>query len=100
DARQNCRPRRDWSPSGSSRPVLVPLLPDPPAHLVSLRPGAARAAPAAQGLLSFNTTQRLFFEIGRLSSMNTRSPTLNVSSSSWAWNFLERRTVFLNSGCV
>ena len=58
------------------------------------------ASAAYKAFLSFKTTQRLFLEIGRLSSMKTRSPTLNVSSSSWAWNFFERRTAFLNSGCM
>src|SRR5262249_9818728 len=33
---------------------------------------------------SFSTTHRLFFEIGLLSSIHTMSPTLKVSSSSWA----------------
>ncbi len=40
------------------------------------------------------------FEIGRVSSMETTSPTLNWLDSSWALYFFDRRTVFLNSGWV
>src|SRR6266540_2498415 len=35
------------------------------------------------------------FEIGRVSTIRTRSPTFAAFSSSWAWNFVERRTTFL-----
>src|SRR5690606_1201893 len=46
------------------------------------------------------SVQRLFFEIGAHSSICTRSPTLAVLASSWAWYFLDRRTVFFMIGCV
>src|SRR5712691_9922416 len=46
------------------------------------------------------TIQRLVLEIGACSSMRTTSPTLWTLSASWAWYFFERRTVFLNKGCV
>src|SRR5690554_4969186 len=38
--------------------------------------------------------------MGAVSSICTMSPTLAVLASSWAWYFLERRTVFFMIGCV
>src|SRR6266540_2809442 len=35
------------------------------------------------------------FEMGRVSTIRTRSPTFAAFCSSWAWNFVERRTTFL-----
>src|SRR4030095_13900858 len=46
------------------------------------------------------TSQRLSFEIGRRSSIHTRSPTAYVLASSCAWYFFERRMVFFIVGCV
>ena len=41
---------------------------------------------------SFDTTQAFVFEIGRVSWISTRSPSLYVFASSCAWYFLERTT--------
>src|SRR5688500_14398423 len=44
--------------------------------------------------------QRLFFDIGAVSSIHTTSPTSAALASSWAWYFFERRTVFFITGWV
>src|SRR5690606_23545288 len=46
------------------------------------------------------TTQLLSLETGRDSWIETMSPTLHALVSSCALYFFERRTVFLNKGCV
>src|SRR5213078_5108797 len=46
---------------------------------------------------SSTSARRQFFDFdsGRVSTMRTRSPTFAAFCSSWAWNFVERRTTFL-----
>ncbi len=63
---------------------------------------ASAGAPAARRgqACSSTTTQRLVREIGRLSRMNTVSPTLQALASSCAWYFFDRRTVFFITGWV
>src|SRR5215216_7962684 len=46
------------------------------------------------------TFQHLSLEIGRCSSIHTRSPTPYSLVSSWAWYFFDRRTVFFSTGWV
>src|SRR4029079_2103180 len=72
----------------------------PPAGALHLQRAETQVHPRRRQPAAVKTTQRLFFEIGALSTISTRSPILNEFFSSWAWYFFVRRTVFLNSGCV
>src|SRR3982750_3469092 len=46
-----------------------------------------------------STSQVLVLDLGAHSMMRTISPALQAFASSWAWYFLDRRTVFFSTGC-
>src|ERR1700754_825474 len=56
--------------------------------------------PYAWAAPPFGNTSHVFsFHVGAHSMMRTASPVLWTLASSWAWYFLDRRTVFFSTGC-
>src|SRR5262245_63734234 len=96
--------RRAPELSATSRLVsiwIIALFLSKPRPQADLHPSAGRARKFNRPqVASVSTTQRLFFEMGALSTISTRSPILKAFFSSCAWYFFVRRTVFLNSGWV